>query len=760
MEIPIAASLVSRPENAATRLRVMPNAKNPSQKIMLSVGKAYIKYMGGNDWELGLNGDTIDTTSADFGQDWLLITVNRAVLFYVNGQQVFNQYVSEAVSGKSLTLSVSGSDKQSTSFADIMVFPHPVITVAYSDGLGNLLQQQSLENDTTVIAAATLYDDLGRGAVATKPIRSTSKQGLLQFKPDLATLNWQTGEMGGSVAAYYGDDGDGFSDDEGFPYSRQVFEQNPLSRPIGTGLPGKDFAYQFVDSGVSFESTIPDGQNITEYDYGPNPDYGDSVFNTLGIDGKDQQRYNVTTQFTPWNTPGHIPTVSITDLRGQLVGQQSGSGVLTATAGYQFDFGESGNSQSTVYAPNYYANNNNEIYTSTLSHNVLGQLTSQTTPDNHETQYQYDDAGRLRFLMNANGAAQSPNRILYWKYDKLGRVIESGYFDQNWSDISESDLQNTASYPSTPDTWRQQYHYDDNELCDTEPQTCSQFLKGRLFRVSINTDKDKDPEATESYNYSPAGRTRTVINTATEFPDDINAISYTYDRLGNVTAIDYGKNPEQANLQENVIISNDLKGDTAVNALDSIVIAPNVNAADDSTTTLHAGGNIVFAKNFTAYKGAELSAWTGHPHYVVLYDYNQLGQLVSIGTLSKPKRYADYTYNANGSINTENLNNKQLTRSYQYNSPGWLSKIKDGYFTEELTYQRQEKPQAYDAANISSISYTFENAKYFPDGTAPPNYEYDYNYDILGAAAKCQCFQCKRFQYRQIRLGCFKASWL
>jgi len=740
-------------QNAATHLRVMPDANNPSQDIMLSVGKVSIKYKGSNDWELFLNGKSVDTTSADFGQDWLLITVNRAVFFYVNGQQIFNEYLSQAVSGKSLTLRVSGSDDQSTSFADIMVFPHPVISVTYGDGLGNLLQQQSLENDTTVIAAATLYDDLGRAAVATKPIRSTSTPGLLQFQPNLASLDWQTGIMSGSVASYYSDGGDGFSDDEGFPYSRQVFEQNPLSRPIATGLPGKDFAYQPV---ASFESAIPDTQNITEYDYGPNPDYTDSLFSTLGIEGDNQKRYDLSTQFTPWNTPGHIPTVSMTDLGGQLVGQQTGSGDLTATAGYQYDFDVSGNRQSSVYSPNYYANAKNEIYSSTLSHNVLGQLTSQTTPDNHQTQYQYDDAGRLRFLMNANGATQSPNRVLYWKYDQLGRVIESGYFDQNWSAITESDLQNTASYPSTPDTWRQQYHYDDNELCDTEPQTCSQFLKGRLFSVSINTDQDNDPEATESYKYSPAGRIRTVINTATDYPDDINAISYTYDRLGNVTAIDYGKNPEQANLQNNVIISNDLKGSSAVNALDAIIIAPNVNAADDSTTTLHAGGSIAIAKNFTAYQGAELSAWTGHPHYVALYDYNQLGQLVSIGTSSKPTLYASYSYNANGSINTEKLNNEQLARSYDYNSPGWLSKIQDSYFTQALTYKSDESPQTYDAANISSISYTFENAKYFPDGTAPPDYEYDYSYDTLGRLQSANAVSANDGNIDQYDLGVSK----
>ncbi len=736
-------------KNSAIRLRVVPDSKNPSQQIAMSVGNATIVYKGDNSWEL-LEGESIKAIkSANFGQDWLMMVINGAVLFYANGHQLFSEKFVNSVSGNNITLSVMGTNEQNTLFDDILVISHPVVSVTYSDGLGHPIQQQILESDTTVIAASTLYDNLGRAAIVSKPIRLVPSQGLLQFQPDLATINWQTGHMGGSVGSYYRLDGGGSSDDQGFPYIRQIFESNPLSRPIAIGLPGKNFAYQ------PFTSAIPDNQNITEFDYGPNTQYTAPLFNSLGIADNAQEHYRSSTKFIPWDNPTHIPSASITDLGGKLVGQQSGSGNAIATAGYQFDFDGAGNSHSTIFAPNYYANSKNNIFVTTQTHNLLNELTSQTTPDSHQTQYKYDDAGRLRFLMNATGAAQTPNRVLYWKYDNLGRPIETGYFSQDWNTISEADLQNYSNYPATPDSWRQQYHYDDNQRCDTNPQTCTKFLKGRLFRVSINNDDNKEPEATETYRYGPFGRIHAVTNTNTKFPDKVHTIGYDYDRLGNITSIDYGGNPKQADLQKNVTISENLNGKMSVNALDSIIISEHLSADQDSDITLRSGLEIGFSNDFTIYKGADLKAQTGHLGHTVFYDYNQLGQLVSIGTSSEPESYASYKYNADGSIKTEQLNNGQIIRNYHYDSPGWLHKIEDSYFVEELTYRR--KNRRYNDANIAKTKYSFKNAIKFPSGIAPSNYEYDYSYDALGRLSSANVSSSTASNINQYDLGVSKS---
>src|SRR5262249_16780501 len=85
---------------------------------------------------------------------------------------------------------------------------------------------------------------------------------------------------------------------------------------------------------------------------------------------------------------------------------------------------------ATVNSPNVFAPPHASLgsacqQTQTLA--FLGRLTSRTTPSAGATKTRYDDAGRLRFLMTADGAAQSAQRIRYARYDRLGRTVEQGY---------------------------------------------------------------------------------------------------------------------------------------------------------------------------------------------------------------------------------------------------------------------------------------------------------------------------------------------
>ena len=43
----------------------------------------------------------------------------------------------------------------------------------------------------------------------------------------------------------------------------------------------------------------------------------------------------------------------------------------------------------------------------------------------------YDALMRLRFEMDANGAAQTTQRVKYTKYDNLSRVVETGYIQDS-----------------------------------------------------------------------------------------------------------------------------------------------------------------------------------------------------------------------------------------------------------------------------------------------------------------------------------------
>ena len=128
-------------------------------------------------------------------------------------------------------------------------------------------------------------------------------------------------------------------------------------------------------------------------------------------------------------------------------------------------------------------------YASTSSFTYLNKISGQTTVDNGTSQYLYDNAGRPRFMMDANGAAASPNNILYWKYDKLGRIIEKGYFNnQSWSTVSQAQNLNNQSFPATPATWRKNIFTMISQLLLMHRADC---VRRRLIMMTITMLKLK-----------------------------------------------------------------------------------------------------------------------------------------------------------------------------------------------------------------------------------------------------------------------------
>jgi RHS repeat-associated protein len=113
------------------------------------------------------------------------------------------------------------------------------------------------------------------------------------------------------------------------------------------------------------------------------------------------------------------------------------------------------------------------------------------------------------------------------------------------------------------------------------------------------------------------------------------------------------------------------------------------------------------------YKNGKISRLTypmsfeGQPLQLV-YSYNRLGQLVGIG-LDDSTPYVSFTYHATGQLATEQYlpnTSNSFTRSYQYNSPGFLEKISDPFLTEEITYTKNGYGQAgYGDGMIMEMSF-------------------------------------------------------
>ncbi|MEQ9668788.1 RHS repeat domain-containing protein [Coleofasciculus sp. G2-EDA-02] len=119
----------------------------------------------------------------------------------------------------------------------------------------------------------------------------------------------------------------------------------------------------------------------------------------------------------------------------------------------------------------------------------------------------------------------------------------------------------------------------------------------------------------------------------------------------------------------------------------------------------------------------------------VVYTYNQIGQNTAIGTPDEPVKFAQYDYNADGSLAQEQLNSAgspALRRVIAYNSPGWITEIDNQYGDggQILKHSFSYTSGGYDGAayyngNIASISN--QNA------IAPDNsFDYLYKYDARG----------------------------
>jgi YD repeat-containing protein len=292
-----------------------------------------------------------------------------------------------------------------------------------------------------------------------------------------------------------------------------------------------------------------------------------------------------------------------------------------------------------------------------MSYDFFGRLKQKTTPDAQATYfYIYDKTGRMRFMMDANGGAQNPDHVQYWKYDVLGRAIECGYIVQNRDAIT---LQNYAdtnpTWPNTPATWRKKYTYDYNGT--------TSYLKGRLFKVETNNDADNAAEVEETFAYDIYGNVLNKTAKVLDYNASNYGIAYEYDHGGNVTRMTY--------IPASLVLQNEtVTGVISYSAADSIVADPAYTVASGANVVLQAGKKIRLVPGFTAQQGsffnAKIDPFLTQDATVVTYSYDALGRLISVGTPSDADFYAAYTYHAEGRLNVEILANGAETRNHFY----------------------------------------------------------------------------------------------
>lgn len=125
----------------------------------------------------------------------------------------------------------------------------------------------------------------------------------------------------------------------------------------------------------------------------------------------------------------------------------------------------------------------------------------------------------------------------------------------------------------------------------------------------------------------------------------------------------------------------------------------------------------------------------------VMYTYNIMGQNSAIGTPENPTKYAVYIYNADGSLNHEQINHagsKAIKRAMTYTSPGWIDTIHNEFASGESILRQTfgytsggYEGAGYFNGNIAQI--TTENGI-----DAGKSYDYKYKYDQRGQLVVAQ----------------------
>ncbi len=632
----------------------------------------------------------MQSNAQGFGKSWVFAIIEGFVMFYVEGVQLFSYtYVMNSllpnVGKPVLTL------KQAGSFDDLLILNDPQLSVSLQDGAGNTLQSISykgqVSSDGSPIymanGAGVLIDSLGRPAydrnALNAPLQLAPPSGsgltaaeLLEGNQDTYLVDVQGQHL--SVQEYI--DGEGGI----YDYTLSQYESSPLSRVTANIMP---------------RETSSDPANFTvSYRYLTNTSSGPgSVMNDLLPAGSDNRYYlNQTTD------QNGVNRYSLIDQSGRIVALRTV--MADNTYNTTFFFYDVSGCLTLANQPNYYAppgGSTNTNWQESQTFDFLNRLTSRTTPDTHLTQYLYDNAGRLRFQMTAEGKTQTPQRIRYFKYDALSRITERGYIQDNsyqWGSAQLTGMVNNQAFPNVAQqsspyyasgSWYQKSIYDANPAQADVPN-----LLGRLYQTQTNYDVPGIE--TETFAYDAEGRVTTQTSNIANYDSGTYTTNYTYNNLDNVTSIIYPRLP-------------------------------------------------------------------GGSEFKVAYYYDRLGRVASVGDVvegspvidpSHPadageKYYAAYTYNELGSIATESLNNgkgnapgttnpNSFMRTYAYVPQGWLTNIDDPYFNENLDYYQDAGTKYYNG-NIAGISLALKPGK----GACPPqDYDYDFTYDNLNRMITAQ----------------------
>ncbi|MDR7666091.1 RHS repeat-associated core domain-containing protein [Methanosarcina sp. Z-7115] len=644
--------------NFAARVKVIRNM-TPFPDVAIGNGYYFVQWEESTkEWKL-VQKNADDTlveiavnNGVEFKEEWLYLVVDGFVMFFADGVELFNykyQYPSPVPAnyGK-LTLCLT----KPGAFDEVVLLQEPQLSVTFRDGFGDAIQTITLEgkevegsfqNQYSVINEGVFYDNLGRIQYSRNP--STAQLMIAAPLAEAADDNDLAPQLlqGNQNTYLFNTNGKKLTQQEYLDtpiknYRTNKYEASPLNRLTGVVLPHRN-----SDTIDYFTVTI---QNYTCA--------SPSAFGADNVNGNNDNKYFVKKishiqALTKSGTAITTEKVTIRDMQGRIIKTLTGkSGGPYITQGYDYNLFEN---KTTMFQPNYYnppAGSDATIWKESLEYTFDGLLKKKTTLDRGNMTYMYDNANRLRFTQDAEGQSQTPQRIVYYKYDSLGRVIETGYIQD-------------ANYPwSGQEKLQQKVNVQDFPITDASKSTDPNYVAGN-WKAKKDYDLDIDSDDAQ---YMLGKVTRIQVNSSAQ-PD---ITKYQHNVYGNIT-----KSSHTINGYEST--SNDF--------------IYKFNNQDQLKTITYP------VKNSNG-KSIEVE-----------YTYDRMGRIASVGKSfdgtgivdpsNPPKRieecYALYQYDFYGRLISEKINlgtepgvNNSITRGYSYNDAGYLASIDNDYFNEVLDY--------------------------------------------------------------------------
>ncbi|AXG69193.1 RHS repeat-associated core domain protein [Kordia sp. SMS9] len=312
---------------------------------------------------------------------------------------------------------------------------------------------------------------------------------------------------------------------------------------------------------------------------------------------------------------------------------------------------------------------------STFTYNALGEIVTSTSPDNGIATFKYRADGQIRFSQNSKQALV--NEFSYTNYDNLGRSIESGVAQGNFSTVdADIDVFSATNY-------KEQNFVTYDEVNTSELSSLNIDYQSPSF-LSGNVAKTQNDQTTTYYSYDIYGRVKWVVQNITD--------------LGFKT-IDYEYDPITSAISKTVYQKHD--------ANEQFIHRYTYNSVDNSLVKVETSTDDII--------------YTEH----AVYEYYETGQLKNI-QLAEGIQQIDYVYTLGGQL--KSINHPSLS---SIDDPGGSANDMFGmtidYFTND--YQRTNSfptvttgTNQYNG-NIKGITWNVDQDA----GENPLQYSYEYN---------------------------------